>query len=295
MALLSRRALINTTSILYLIALTILAAYALHSTRTLTLPIPNILTALTAALPALAGLTLSGAQTLSSALAPKGKHARNRFDAPPPPLSQSKILLSAVAFLLVYETIIGTLAGTRIWPIDGLECNLHSTWQSLFRSKNAARITAIQDAFNCCGFSGVKDMAFPFPDATHGGDACVVRYERTERCLEGWRGEERKVAGMLLAVVVGVVVWELIILLLPSPATSSWLPSTLTLPGDNNARQIEYRDNDADDAEQDVGGEEDSVFGETRRLNDDARLASQVEGGRMHPSALTRNEWRGDD
>ncbi|OQO08292.1 hypothetical protein B0A48_06162 [Cryoendolithus antarcticus] len=252
MAFLTRRTLINTLSIVYLIALTILAGYALHSTRTLTLPIPNILTALTAALPALAGLTLSGAQTLSSALAPKSKHARNRFDAPPPPLSRSKILLSAVAFLLVYETIIGTL-------------------------------------------TGVKDMAFPFPDARHGGDACVVRYERTERCLEDWRGEERKVAGMLLAVVLGIVVWELVMLLFPSPATSSWLPSTLKLPGDNSARQIEYRDNEADETERDVGGEEDSVLGETRRLNDDARLASQVEAGRMHPSALTRNEWRGED
>lgn len=50
-------------------------------------------------------------------------------------------------------------------------------------------------------------MAWPFPDAQHGSDACVVRYERDQACLGPWRGEERKVAIMLLVVPVAVFVW----------------------------------------------------------------------------------------
>jgi len=67
------------------------------------------------------------------------------------------------------------------------------------------------------------------------------------------------------------------------------------LPGDSGdeRRRIEYRD--AEDAE--AGGDEDSVVGEVRRLNNDSALASQVEGGRMRPSDLfpERNEWTRDD
>ena len=50
-------------------------------------------------------------------------------------------------------------------------------------------------------------MAFPLPDAGHGVDACVVRYERTAACFEPWRGEERRVAVMLLVVPVAVFAW----------------------------------------------------------------------------------------
>lgn len=53
---------------------------------------------------------------------------------------------------------------------------------------------------------------------------------------------------------------------------------------------LQYRD-----VEEDAGGEEDSVVGETRRLNNDAALASHVEAGRVHPSALRRNEWTDDE
>ena len=53
---------------------------------------------------------------------------------------------------------------------------------------------------------------------------------------------------------------------------------------------LQYRD-----VEEDAPGEEDSVFGETRRLNNDAALASQVEAGRVHPSVLRNNAWADED
>lgn len=277
----NRRTAVTIASVLYLLALTTLAAYALHQTHAHNLPIPNILTALTVALPPLAGLALETSISLSAGLAAKNQ------------LSRSHIFQIVTSLLLVYETVIATLAGSRIYPIGGLECQLRERWQQMFRAKNADRVRAIQDAFQCCGFGGVKDMAFPFPDASHGGDACVVRYERTTRCLEPWREQERRVAVMLLVVPLAVFAWKVLLFAVPTPGGRSWLPSAVKLPGDGGQRgeprMLQYRD-----VEGDVGSEDDSVVGETRRLNNDAALASHVEAGRVHPSAL-RNEWTRDD
>lgn len=78
----------------------------------------------------------------------------------------------------------------------------------MFRSKDAAGIRRIQDAFNCCGLNSPRDMAYPFPDAQHQSDACMVRFERDTACIDLWRGEERKVAIMLLVVPIAVFVWK---------------------------------------------------------------------------------------
>lgn len=67
----------------------------------------------------------------------------------------------------------------------------------------------IQDAFQCCGLASMKDMAWPFPDANHAAEACMVRYEeRSTACMDPWRDEERKVAIMLLIVPVMVFLWK---------------------------------------------------------------------------------------
>jgi hypothetical protein len=78
----------------------------------------------------------------------------------------------------------------------------------MYQAKEGECIRRIQDAFSCCGFMSVKDMAFPLPDARHGADACVVRYERETACFEPWRQEERRVAVMLLVVPVAVFLWK---------------------------------------------------------------------------------------
>lgn len=62
-------------------------------------------------------------------------------------------------------------------------------------------------------------MAFPFPDREHGADACEVRYERTRGCFEAWEGQERVVAGIMMAVAVGVFLWMV----------SSSIPSHLSI------------------------------------------------------------------
>ncbi|KAF2228200.1 hypothetical protein BDZ85DRAFT_229217 [Elsinoe ampelina] len=203
---LKRRQIAIILSVAWLGLLTILAAYALHSTNTHSLPIPNALSALTLALPPIAGITIETTNALTTALASSPKHRRSEATSTIPPILLPSTL--TVALLLTYETVIATLAGTRITPIDGLGCNLQEKWTDMWRGKEEG-VRRIQDAFRCCGFRTGRDMAWPFPDAQHGADACVVRYgaERASGCLEGWRGEERKVAGMMLFVALGVFVW----------------------------------------------------------------------------------------
>ena len=113
-----------------------------------------------------------------------------------------------IAFFLVYESVLATLAGTHISPPGSLTCALRETWQGLVHRKENTCIERIQNAFDCCGFMSTQDMAFPFQDAKHGTDACVVRYERDQACFEPWRQEERKVAVMLLIVPLAVFLWK---------------------------------------------------------------------------------------
>jgi hypothetical protein len=113
-----------------------------------------------------------------------------------------------IAFFVVYESVLATLAGTHISPPGSLTCALREKWQGLFQRREDACIERIQDAFNCCGFMSTLDMPFPRQDATHGNDACMVRYERDQACFEPWREEERKVAVMLLVVPMAVFLWK---------------------------------------------------------------------------------------
>lgn len=187
----------NTTNehLQYLLALTVIAAYALHSSTIYSLPIPNAMPALTIALPPLAGIALETCISLNQKLAAKGQ------------LQTSRIFQITIAVFLVYETVVATLAGTHLAPPGSLDCGLRERWQGIFDAKDAGRVRVIQDAFRCCGLKSVKDMAWPFPDAMHQADACVRRYERDTACLGPWRAEERKVAVLLLVVPVAVFIW----------------------------------------------------------------------------------------
>jgi hypothetical protein len=79
----------------------------------------------------------------------------------------------------------------------------------MFHAKDSQGIRAIQEALKCCGFGSTKDMAWPFPGQGRGAGECVARAEgAVGRCLDGLRGEERRVGWMLLAVPVGVFVWK---------------------------------------------------------------------------------------
>ena len=153
------------------------------------------MSALTIALPPLAGIALETCISLNEKLAARGQ------------LQASRIFQITIAFFLVYETVLATLAGTHISPPGSLNCGLRERWQSLFQGKEEGRVRLIQDTFECCGLTSTRDMAWPFPQAGVDAGACVRRFERERACLEPWKAEERKVAIMLLVVPVAVFVW----------------------------------------------------------------------------------------
>lgn len=182
---------------------TIFAAWSLHRIRTHSLPIPTVLSAFTLALPSIFGLAL---ESLS------GTANNNRSPirwSPRLGLNATHTWSQyAITLLFILETVLATLSGTYIAPAGGLRCGLDERWRELYRAKNGHVIGRIQDAFQCCGLHSPVDMAFPFPSRDRGADACKVAYGRTNSCFDSWRHEERSVAGIMLAVVMGTAMWK---------------------------------------------------------------------------------------
>lgn len=303
----------------YLLALTALASYALHTVNALSLPIANATTALIVALPLLSGIALSSILTFQRHLTRRGQ------------LQTSRLFQTVIAAFLILEAVLATLAGIHISPPGSLDCALRERWRDLFRAKDGKAIQRIQDALHCCGLLSPRDMAFPFPDSRHGSEGCVVRYERERSCLRPWSGMERKVAVVLLVVVIAVFAWKVsclfafpahshtinshhhhphyqpanstfskITMVLAPCSGSAWLPSTISLPTDTsdtdpstrNRQVIEYRD--LENAAADDDEDDNSLRAEVMRRNDDSTLVSHIESGRVRPSPL-RQQLDGDD
>jgi len=123
-------------------------------------------------------------------------------------LQTSRAFQTVVTAILIYETVLATIAGTHLSPSGSLTCALRERWETMFRGKDSEDIRRIQDAFGCCGFNSPRDMAFPFPSQGHGADTCMVRYDRDTACVDAWRNEERKVAIMLLVIPLAVFLWK---------------------------------------------------------------------------------------
>ena len=116
--------------------------------------------------------------------------------------SFSWFAISAFVFLIIYETVIATLALTHVAPPSELICGLERRWGVLFSSKNVHAIRTIQENFQCCGFRNVQDRAWPFPDRSHTARACVEAFGRNTSCLGGWRQMEQVTGGLILMIAI---------------------------------------------------------------------------------------------
>jgi len=123
-------------------------------------------------------------------------------------MQRPPLVIVANTLIFIYSTAVITLLGTHAAPPSGLDCGLHERWQKLFRSKNRDAIRTIQDAFNCCGLTNSRDMAWPFPDKNHDVDSCETSFNRNSGCLAAWKAEEQQIAGILIAVVGMVFLWQ---------------------------------------------------------------------------------------
>lgn len=106
--------------------------------------------------------------------------------------------------LIIYDTVIATLALTHMVPPASLTCPLQRQWEHLFSSKNVEVIRRIQDRHKCCGLRNKHDKAWPFPDKRHTVNACAETFNRERGCLGEWRKDVQITAGLLLLVAVVV-------------------------------------------------------------------------------------------
>jgi hypothetical protein len=185
----------------HLIVATALAGYASSRAKSHSVPISDTLTGFVTALPILAGLLLEGGYSATRRQERQQQLGRGEIQRPP-------LVIVANTIIFIYSTVVITLLGTRAAPPSGLDCGLRERWQTMFKQKDDKAIRAIQDAFNCCGLTNARDMAFPFPDKSHNQHACEETYGRNSGCLTAWRAEEQQIAGILIAVVGMVFVWQ---------------------------------------------------------------------------------------
>jgi hypothetical protein len=164
-------------------------------------PISDTLTGFTAALPIVAGLLLQGGYDFTRRQERRQRLERGEIQRPP-------LVIVANTIIFIYSTVVITLLGTHAAPPSGLDCGLRGRWQQLFKSKDLKAIRTIQDAFNCCGLANPRDMAWPFPDRSHDQRACETTFNRSHGCLAAWKAEEQQMAGLLIAVVGMVFLWQ---------------------------------------------------------------------------------------
>lgn len=165
------------------------------------MPVSNTLTGFTTALPIVAGLLLECGYDLTRNQERRQHLDRGEIQRPP-------LVIIANTIIFIYSSVVVTLLGTHAAPPSGLDCGLHERWQKLFGAKDSEAIRTIQDAFNCCGFSNSRDMAWPFPSKDHDVHACESAFGRSNGCLAAWKAEEQKVAGLLIGVVAMVFIWQ---------------------------------------------------------------------------------------
>ena len=195
-----------------------LAAYGLSRTNRFSIPISDVLSSFTTALPVISGLLLGGGYELTRLQERHRGTARGQKPRPP-------FITIANTITLIYSTVVMTLLGTHAAPASGLRCGLEDTWQRMFSQKDET-IKTIQDAFNCCGFVKPHDRAWPFPAGQIKADACEKSFKRTKGCLEPWKKEEQNVASLFMSVVGLVFIWQV---RLPSSQHSIWALTLICL------------------------------------------------------------------
>lgn len=169
------------------------ASYEHVTSLTLSLPLSPALTFLTILLPVFAAGNALALPTLI-----RSSHTNRQ------PFLLKLLLLHPVALQVlqgIATTILATLYFTDMVPSDTRSCELTTGWQRLFRTKNSHAIRAIQEAFQCCGFRSVKDMAWPFPPVDVG---CAARFDRSLACRGPWTQALQSSAGVQFGVVLAV-------------------------------------------------------------------------------------------
>ncbi|KAI9788028.1 MAG: hypothetical protein M1835_002518 [Candelina submexicana] len=218
-------------------------------------------------------------------------------------------------FLVIYETVIVTLALIHMVPPSGLKCSLDETWMNLFNQKNSGAINRIQNTYKCCGLHSIRDKAWPFPDKYHGADACVKTLGWQKSCFGDWRQAEQINAGLLLMVALLAFASKLGLLFLVR-TRSPWIQRFLHTPWTQDKHYAAITANGASDAEHgetpndrtvqrnrqiEAPYTDEPITNEGEQANSSqttprAERSQEEVGVRVLPSGLhgEQNEWHGE-
>lgn len=267
-----------------ILALMGVALYEHTNSVTLSLPLSPVLTFLTILLPLFAA---ANATALPYLLRDKAHSPRRLLLK----LAHPAVAQGIQGILIV---VIGTLYTTYMVPGAARDCSLSTIWQRLFRTKDAQSVKAIQDAFECCGFRSVRDMAWPFPPVDV---ACAQRFDRALSCQGPWTSALQRSAGVELGVVAIVAILQIISLVFPQQFAarfheSSWrrvFGGRRRHGSDFSRPLITDRDVEAEEAGEDV-----DASGQTNGYQYGALDERNGDGPRIEPSGLRQegNEWR---
>lgn len=173
---------------------TALFSYEHVSSFALSLPLSPALTFVSILLPLLAGANLLSLPYLTNKTSRQSNAIIKYFNP---------VVLQSLQG--IFTTILATLYSSHILPSDSRECELSTRWQHLFRAKDERAIRAIQEAFQCCGFRTVKDMAWPFPPTNV---QCPARFDRSLACQVPWTSALQRSAGVNFGIVAAVAVMQ---------------------------------------------------------------------------------------
>lgn len=270
-----------------ILALMGVALYEHNNSVTLSLPLSPVLTFLTILLPLFAA---ANATALPYLLREKARSPRRLLVR----LAHPAVTQGLQGIIIV---VLATLYTTYTVPGATRDCGLSSIWVRLFRTKDAQSVKAIQDAFECCGFRSVKDMAWPFPPADI---ACAQRFDRALPCRGPWTSALQRSAGVELGVIVLVAILQIASLVFPQQFAarfneSSWRrffggrrPHGSDVHPSHSRPLITGGEASAE-ADEEVGH-----TGQTNGYHYGALDERNGDGPRIEPSSLRQdgNEWR---
>ncbi|KAK8039296.1 hypothetical protein PG993_007707 [Apiospora rasikravindrae] len=186
----------------FLLALAAIAIYALVEANRLSLPVPLGLAVLIVLLPFTTWASRFGApmfRRLSSFKNGGGDGGvggiGNLMQHPLVPFTLQ--VLQGIASVVLATLWSQGLMGSG----QAVDCNMQTTWRGLWMAHDGRSIETIQNAFGCCGFNSVRDMAWPSPRGNVG--LCRELTHRETSCAAPWRSTLRRLSGFEFGVALG--------------------------------------------------------------------------------------------
>ncbi|KAK8133853.1 hypothetical protein PG984_005865 [Apiospora sp. TS-2023a] len=189
-----------TTFLLVLVAISI---YALVEYRRLSLPVPLGLAVLTLLLPFAAWASAFGPQIVRHLSSKRGGGGGIGS------LMQHPLAYSILQVLQgIASVVLATLwSEAMVGSGQAVDCNMQTTWRRLWMAHDGRSIESIQNAFGCCGFNSVRDMAWPSPGGNVG--LCRELTHRETSCADPWRGGMQRLSGYEFGVTLGCLIVQI--------------------------------------------------------------------------------------